>query len=329
MKLKIIIVLLIVLILVLLWFLWWRPHHARFTVPTVQNCADRAEQMVAQWKGEGRDAASIDKLFQAEMAKCSGVVGACAAMVGAANADLAWLGRAVLSGSMSPADYLARVHDRTRKLRELRKNPSLCDAYARGDADGDLVPDDRDRCPGTPSLTPTDSNGCPDTSPPPPAPSREAVQQAAAALKIPLSKACVDAPLPERGAVLKAGSAPDQQSFLLVVSRAANQPAGCPLFYEVDIRIHVASFFQQRNTTTLYHRVFRATDSLSGPLARPTGMTFQLPKSDPTVPWDSLTFRPVEPNEISERYFRVRTVNGNGFTQGWGAFTLVPSTAFP
>lgn len=328
MKRAILIPVLSVAILLLAWFLWPR-HRKPDPKPTPQSCLERAEQSVAKWKSEGRDAASIEKLFQTELAKCSGVAESCAAMVGAANADLAWLGHAVLSGSMSPSDYLAGVRDRTRKMREFRKTPALCDAYAHGDADGDLVPDDRDKCPNTPALVPTDASGCPDSSPAPPAPSAASVQQAAKALNIPVSKACVDAPRPERATVLKAGLAPDAQSFLFVVSPAKNQPAGCIVFYETDIRIRNVSFFQQRNVTTVYHKVFKAADAVTGPLARPSGLTFQLPKSDPNVPWNYLTFHTIEPGEISERYFRVRTVNGNGFTDGWGAFTLVPSTTFP
>ena len=30
-----------------------------------------------------------------------------------------------------------------------------------------------------------------------------------------------------------------------------------------------------------------------------------------------------------QRFFRVRTVNGNGLSQGWGAYTLLSPTAFP
>jgi hypothetical protein len=252
----------------------------------------------------------------------------CAAMASAINADLAWLGRAVLSGSMSPADYLARVHDRTRKMRELRQNPAICDAYARGDSDGDLVPDDLDRCPDTPSFTPTNASGCADASLPPPAPSPEAVQRAVKALNIPGSQACMDAALPERGAVLKAGTAPDGQSFLFITSPVANQPTGCQVFYEVDIRIRNVSFFRGISSTVVYHKVFRTSDAQIGSLAPPRGLMFQLSKADPTVPWSNLTFQTVEPGEISERNFRVRTVNGNGNTKGWSAFTLVPSTAF-
>lgn len=321
--------LLVLAILLLLLWLFWPQHRAPAPVANVLSCVEHAEQMVATWKSEGKDAAAIEKLFQAEIAKCSGVTESCAAMTGAINADLAWLGRALLSGSMPPPEYLARVHDRTSKMRSFSGKPSVCMAYAKGDTDGDLIPDDQDNCPNTPSLAPTDSHGCPDTSPLPAAPSPEAIQLATKALNIPLSKACIDAPLPQRGAVLKAGIAPDDESFLFVVSRAANQPVNCQVFYEVDIRIRNVSFFQGRNTTTLYHKVFRPADALTGTLARSTGMTFRLSKEDTKVPWNNLTFQTIEPGEISERYFRVRTVNGNGFTEGWGAFTLVPSTRFP
>ena len=61
------------------------------------DCYERAEEKVATWKEEGRDAETIQKLFQAELARCSGIEGACAAFFGAGNADLAFLGRAVLT----------------------------------------------------------------------------------------------------------------------------------------------------------------------------------------------------------------------------------------
>jgi len=292
-------------------------------------CYERAEQMVATWKAEGRDAATIEKLFQAELARCSGVPSTCAAYVGAANADLAFLGHAVLSGTLAPADYLARVKDRTRKMRETRATPGLCEAYAIGDADGDLVPDDRDKCAASPDMDRTDADGCPDTSPLPKAPSKEAVDKAANALTIPANRACADAPLPERAGVIKSGVSPDGQSFLLVVTPSTNQPPGCEVFYQVDVRMRVRSFFLGLNTNAVYIKVFRARDALAGPLATPTGMTFALQKSDATVPWRDLVFRSVEPGEISEHYFRVRTVNGSGVSQGWGAYTLLPPASFP
>jgi hypothetical protein len=328
-KRGIVIVLLIVLALLIAWLLLKCGHEPTPPPPTAGDCYERAEQMVATWKKEGRDAAAIEKLLQAELAKCSGVAGNCAAYVGAANADLAFLGRAVLSKSMSPADYLGRVHDRTRKMRESRKTPGICEGYAKGDDDGDLVPNDRDKCAGTPNLERTDSTGCPDTTPLPPAPSAEAVEKAAKALTIPVSKACVDAPLPQLTGALKAGVSPDGLSYLFVVPPITNQPAGCEVFYQVDIRMRNKSFFLQLNTNNVYTKVFRAKDTLTGPLAHPTAMTFELKKADPTVPWRELTFRAIEPGDIGQRYFRVRTVNGNGFSQGWSAYTMVPSTTFP
>ena len=326
-RVLVIAVLLIVLALLISWLLT-RCGHEQTTPPVAGgDCYERAEKMVATWKAEGRDAAAIEKLFQAELAKCSGV-NQCAALVGAANADLAWLGRGVLSKSLSPADYLAAVKDRTRKMREARKAPAICDAYANGDADGDLVPDDRDKCPSK-NLERTDSTGCPDTSRLPPAPSAEAVEKAAKALAIPVSKACEGAALPERAGVIKAGVSPDGQSYLFVVERISNQPAGCQVFYQVDIRMRSKSFFLGLNINNVYGRVFRAKEALSGPPAHPDGMTFELKKSDAGVPWRDLTFHAVEPGDVAQRYFRVRTVNGNGVSQGWGAYTLVPSTAFP
>jgi hypothetical protein len=328
-KRVIVIILLVLLALLIAWMLLKCEHVESAPPPTAGNCEERAQQMAATWKKEGRDAATIEKLFQTELAKCGGVASNCAAFVGAANADLAWLGRAVLSKSMSPEDYLGRVRDRTRKLRESRKTFAVCDAYAEGDADGDLVPDDRDQCPDTSNLDRTDANGCPDTSPLPPAPSAEAIDKAAKALTIPVSKACVDAPLPSLTGVLKAGVSPDGQSFLLLVPPITNQPAGCQVFYQVDIRMRNKSFFLQLNTNNVFTRVFREKNKLAGPLAHPTAMTFELKKSDAAVPWRDLTFRAIEPGDVGQRYFRVRTVNGNGFSQGWSAYTMVPASTFP
>jgi len=299
------------------------------TPTTGTECHQRAEEQVAAWKKEGLEQPQIEKLYQAELAKCSGMTDPCAGFVGAANADLAWLGRAVLSGSMQPAEYLARVRDRTRKMRESRKTPAMCAAFAAGDADGDLVPDADDECPDTPSLDRTDARGCPDTTPLPPAPSAAEVEKAAKALTIPVSKACVDAPSPGPASVVKAGLSPDGQSYLLAVTRASNQPAGCEVFYQVGIRMRNKAFFFQMNSNTVFTRVFRERQAITGPLAQPEAMTFELRKADTTVPWRDLTFRAVEPGDISQRYFHVRTVNGNGLTQGWTAETRLAPTAFP
>ena len=82
-----------------------------------------------------------------------------------------------------------------------------------------------------------------------------------------MSKACANAPLPERAGVIKAGVSPDGQSYLLAVTATTNQPAGCEVFYQVDIRMRNKSFFLGLNTNRVYTRVFRAKDALTGPRA--------------------------------------------------------------
>src|SRR3954454_24204716 len=97
---------------------------------------------------------------------------------------------------MAPADYLARVRDRSAKLRTIRRQPEICDAFGRGDADGDLVPDESDKCPNTANLVPTGPDGCDSKTPLPTAPSAKEVSDAAKALKVPLAPACRNAPVP-------------------------------------------------------------------------------------------------------------------------------------
>ena len=78
--------------------------------------------------------------------------------------------------------------------------------------------------------------------------------------------------------------------ILLAVASATNQPAGCEVFYQVDIRMKNRSFFLGLDTNKVYTRVFRAKEAVTGPFAHPTGMTFELKKADASVPWRDLTF---------------------------------------
>jgi len=314
------VIIVLIAVVILVW--WWkRPKPAEGPIQA-GACAERAEQQVAVWKQQGKSDAEIARLFQIELARCSGVEPACAALVAAVNVDYAWLGRQVLSGSLPPADYLARVRDRSRKLRQSRQTPDICDAYQKGDADGDLVPDDRDRCPNTPNLTATGPDGCPDTTPLPPAPTREAVDNAAKALKIPLTQACQQVPVPDGAAVLRVGLNPaDRESFLIEVTRVANQPANCPVFYEIEARIRNSSLFSGTVTQDAFRRVFRAADAVQGPPAAAETLTFRLRHADP-IPWDALVRAGIEPSDHAVKSIRVRTVNGNGSSPGWSSFRV-------
>src|ERR1700745_3914238 len=96
----------LILVAVVVWLIWkLRKPHA---VMQADSCIERAALKAATWKSQGKTDLEIDRLYQAEIALCNGVKGSCAAFTGAANADYAWLGRQLLSGSLTPAQYLAR-----------------------------------------------------------------------------------------------------------------------------------------------------------------------------------------------------------------------------
>jgi hypothetical protein len=307
----------LILVGILLLWLWWRqkPHE----VAQSDSCIERAALKVPGWKSQGKSDLEIDRLYQAEIALCNGVKGSCAAYAGAVNADYAWLARQLLSGSLTPAQYLARVRDRSVKLRRARKSAEICDAYVRGDADGDLVPDDRDHCANTPSLDPTTADGCPDTTPLPPAPTPEQVSKAAEGLKVPLTGACQKTSIPDGSAVLRTGLNPsNSESFLIEISPVTNQPAKCPVFYEVEVRLSNSSFFSGSLNQNLFRRVFRAADSVTTASAQNQNLVFQLRHSDP-IPWDQLVEAGIEPSDHAVKFIRVRAVNGNGMSPGWSS----------
>lgn len=317
------ILIIIILISVFIVFSLWcrrRPSQPVDVGPQAGACVERAERQVFAWRQARKPDAEIERLYQAELARCSGAQGACAAFIGAINVDYAWLGRQVLSGSLAPAEYVARIRDRSTKLKQIRKHPDICDAYQRGDADGDLVPDESDRCADTPPLGRTGPDGCPDTSSLPPAPSKEAINNAAKALKVPLTSTCQHAPVPDSSAVLRAGLDPgDRDSFLIEVSPIRNQPTNCPVFYEIEARLRSSSLFSGALTQDTIRRVFRPADAVQPPSGGNRALVFRLRRGDP-IPWNALVRAGIEPSDHAIKNLRVRAVNGNGSSAGWSSF---------
>jgi hypothetical protein len=84
--------------------------------------------------------------------------------------QLAHAAEAYISRRLAPEAYRAFVLDRQHKAERMRTSPSYAEAVARGDRDGDFVPDSADRCPDSPAFTPTDDNGCPVQCPVEPTP---------------------------------------------------------------------------------------------------------------------------------------------------------------
>ena len=275
-----------------------------------QHCYQGANQSVALWKQQGLSDAQVQKLFQQYLAQCSGADPATAAYVAAVNIDFFRLSRLVLSGQIAPDLYVGLVRDRERKMRAAMKSKPWLAAYAQGDADGDLIPDSMDKCPGTADLTRTDNSGCPDRSALAPQPNREQLLPVLNKMHLMTSPACDGAPFPELSAPLHYAEVFAQPpSFTLFVSTVSNQPANCKVLYEVQAHFSLPGQNSPVGPEDLVTVVFRSTEML------PNG-GFQVTSNDTGAKFkiwhDSLNYLKVE--------FRTRAINGNGLSSGWSGW---------
>lgn len=318
-RLLVLISLVLLVILILLFVSRGRQQQVTHDGDTQVQCNERVNKSLAQWRAEGKAKVEIEKLYQRDLAKCSGVEDGMACIVGTANFDYARLGRKFLSNNLTPSAYLAGVRDRSRKLSKARVDKTWAAACTKGDKDGDLVPDDRDRCPGTEDLVLTDDSGCPVSVPLPPAPSVSEVQKAKDALKAVISPACQDAPVPTFSEPLQIGlDKTNENIFLVAVTKVTNQPAECMIFYEVSLLIKNSSFFSGSSKESYAHFVFRPSDNIDiSPVAQQRQI-FRIRKSSFAL-WNDLVTIAIEPSDLELREVRVRVMNGNGLSSGWSA----------
>ncbi|MBK7859750.1 MAG: hypothetical protein IPJ65_14240 [Archangiaceae bacterium] len=222
---------------------------------------------------------------------------------------------AFLRGDRTPADYLATSRSISAQRRLLQSDGARLSAWSAGDEDHDLVPDDRDRCPGTERNRPVDETGCPIAVDPRSGPRDEDVRAVLARLGFMESKLCQGAPVPQVPAPLKYGyDNVTRETLAFAVTPVNNQPQGCVVFYEFRaVFIGGGSSFDTPNST---HRVV-------------------FHEKEATEKSQRLVFR-VDANSADERlsvftlmkyhstyYLQVRAMNGAGLTSGWSA--LVPS----
>ena len=163
---------------------------------------------------------------------------ATAHFIGTINADLAEFAQQFMLGQIDTLAYRNARLDRSRKLRQLGGDRTLHIALERGDADGDLVPDTRDRCRMTPRGTPTDDVGCPVPGTGR-LPAGDGLDLGRLLRRVTLLKneACDGAPEPRTSRPFKYGRSPTNVpipagSLKLVVAQVDGMPAGCELFYE-------------------------------------------------------------------------------------------------
>jgi hypothetical protein len=221
------------------------------------------------------------------------------------NVDFFSAAAGLFRETLPPAQYLAFLQDRQRKLRAIRGDEALACAIVQHDGDGDFVPDPQDNCRNTPDLTPTLDNGCTDTRLPP-APTIDVLRPAFGGLAITGDPRCVHAPSPILPAPLGAWRFPPDpaQGKALWVSRDIDT-SGCPIWYEVEVEL--------TDGHGIRHVIFNPREDTTLPwISRPAGaVQFHLTTADPgnRGAWASYT--------VYTQQYRVRAINGAGRRSSW------------
>ncbi|HVF91775.1 MAG TPA: hypothetical protein VNH22_17045 [Blastocatellia bacterium] len=295
-----------------------------------EECIQSANLKARELAAANRPQREIERAFQIALAACSGpgVAPEEAALAGSVNVDYLRLARAIAAGAISPAQYLQRVRDRSRKLKVARRDREYARSLASGDADGDFVPDDRDRCPRTPELEPTDDTGCPTRERPPVAPSSREMQRVLDTMRISASPNCKNAPVPNSSDPLKIGyDNVNRETLAMAVTAVVNQPGDCMVFYEIGIRL--LDVFEGNKhflpADAIGHFVFRGSDS-EDKKSNPARRVFRIRKTDPDTGNRRFIF------ENLARYgrveWRVRAINGNGQASKWSDWSEASGPSF-
>lgn len=289
------------------------------------SCMTAVEKDMATLKSMGATSAAIEKSYQQEIAICSGSSSLIAGFAGAANVEYARLAKSVIAKKISAGLYIALQKSVNRKVYQARHNPKWLLEYAKGDADGDLVPDSMDACPATPDLTPTTDNGCPSRAPIPVGPTGEQMDQLNSAMGMTTSKGCDGAMVPDRAQISKAGYddtaatnvgtiVSKAGSFAFSMRKVSNQPTACPVFYEVETRFS-NPISSSVAPDAIVNLVFRESENRDLKNV-PGRLVFR------AYGTDSGDYRTLFATDQMVEYgnveIRVRTMNGNGLTSGWG-----------
>jgi len=265
-------------------------------------CADQVQSALAEMRaGTNIDDSAMAEFNALEM-RCAGADALTAQFTGQVVADLREAAQKWMNGSLSDARYLTLLADRQAKLEAFRSDEGFRAAYARGDRDRDLVPDELDRCPSSGLLSTTDDEGCVyDCGDLTHSESRivDARQCQAwrrrtdsdsrALLKslVPFNPHCdastqpsPSAPLGWTDAVLKSRSySPTQRvevrGLRIFAVRIQNPNPSCEIFYEFDVRLQTLSEAIAKVEPTALHMLFSERED-----ARPDNpdiITFEIP----------------------------------------------------
>lgn len=285
-----------------------------------EACAQKAEKMVPRWRRRGLSAKQVEESFEVAYRTCTGELDADAAkLLGTVTVDLFRLAKLVTDGTISTTDYLTIVRDRRAKLFRAQNDAAYAQATAAADTDGDFVPDSLDQCPNTPDLSPTDANGCPrqqnpNEPPPPQGPDLQLVRGLLQGTNVLADKNCEGAPVPDLPQPVKIGYGDGRANVAL--TRVTNQPAGCSVLYEVDVRFMNDDWEALSLLGPKYpHMLFRASEELPGGM--PAGVAhFGFTALDTA----DLGNRKIVASFLGQYQhvdWRVRAINGNGLKSVW------------
>lgn len=277
-----------------------------------EQCASQIQPRM-ELQGKAREVA-----YQADIARACTMRGAddCKLALAARHSvDSFAAASQLIAGTFTPAQYLAVSRDRARKRWAAETTPQLAARLCRGtDADGDFVPDDIDKCTNTPDLTATDDKGCTDSTLPK-SPSAEDVHKLLDKLRVPISPNCNGAPRPPRiqwsgnQIAVAAVSAPSLSLPHPPVDwfgfpRATNQPARCPIWYQMEVEEDKSACVSPQNYSVVF-RQEEARDSTAEYL------TFAVRSNDPGFRGRIASFLRCRARG------RVRAINGNGIRGPW------------
>jgi hypothetical protein len=214
--------------------------HSLVAAPDVDACLADARARAAKAMANGATRYDARRQLETDVVRCQNPTmgGATAAFIGTINADLADFAQQFMLGQLDALEYRNARLDRSRKLRDLADDVKLHAALARGDEDGDLIPDDRDRCRATPRGTPTDDAGCPvPGTRRAPAGVPAELGRLLKGLTLLKNDACDSAPEPRASQPFRYGRSSTNSpipagSLKLVVAQVDGMPNGCELFYE-------------------------------------------------------------------------------------------------
>lgn len=298
----------------------------------VDTCLAAAREHAAASlkKGATREAARLQLEIEAASCFDPSLTPAAAHAIGTVSSDRARFARDFFEGKMTLSAYRAGLDDRQSKLERLLAQPAAQSALLKGDEDGDLVPDSEDRCPKTPYGAPTDERGCPRNVTPDPKDIRDEEQLRAtlAGARFLFNPSCEGAPRPQIPAPLEWGRGPQTKhmtaGFNLAVAKVSSQPAGCEVFYEIQLQfIDPSPANPGLPPSKIVTMVFSEREDL---LTDPRRAVFGIPMNV-TISPARTEAREAFSSEYGRATWRVRAVNGSNRTSAWSSFVTQGPTA--